>query len=332
MEDNTILNIENLTVHFVIESETVEAVNGIDLKLMEGRTLGLVGETGAGKTTTAKAIMRLIPNPPGIIKSGKITLCGKDMLSLSKKELESVRGKDVAMIFQDPMTALNPVYTVGEQIAESISIHEHIGKKAAFKKAEDMLEIVGIDKNRAYDYPHQFSGGMKQRVVIAMALACNPKLLIADEPTTALDVTIQAQVLQLMKRLVHEKGCALMLITHDLAVVSEISDRVNVMYCGHIVESGITKDLIDNPMHPYTKGLLASIPGNGHPREDGRLDVIPGMVPNMFDLPKGCKFAPRCSKCMEICNQCEPEMIEMPNGRSVACHLYAAEKKEANHE
>lgn len=320
MEDNTILNIENLTVHFVIESETVEAVNGIDLKLMEGRTLGLVGETGAGKTTTAKAIMRLIPNPPGIIKSGKITLCGKDMLSLSKKELESVRGKDVAMIFQDPMTALNPVYTVGEQIAESISIHEHIGKKAAFKKAEDMLEIVGIDKNRAYDYPHQFSGGMKQRVVIAMALACNPKLLIADEPTTALDVTIQAQVLDLMRTLREKYKMSMIMITHDLGIVAEVCDDVAVMYAGKIIEQGTLDEIFNHTKHPYTEGLFNSLPNINDRKSE--LKPIPGLMPDPSALPEGCAFAPRCPYATEACVKKQPTEHSFGKTHKVLCSAY----------
>ena len=250
----------------------------------------------------------------------------------SEKEMNQIRGDKITMIFQDPMTSLNPVYTIERQIAEVLKLHQPgITKAQCRTRGIELLKEVGIPnaEERIKCYPHQFSGGMRQRVVIAIALAGSPKLIIADEPTTALDVTIQAQVLQLMKRLVSEKGCALMLITHDLAVVSEITDRVNVMYCGHIVESAPTRELIEKPLHPYTKGLLASIPGSGAVREDERLEVIPGMVPNMFDLPKGCKFAPRCAACMEVCREREPETITVSPGRQVACHLCGKGEEDA---
>lgn len=319
-QEANVLHVENLCVHFVIDGVAVEAVNGIDLEVNEGKTLGLVGETGAGKTTTAKAIMRLIPNPPGIIKSGKITLCGNDILSLSKKDLEQVRGKDVAMIFQDPMTALNPVHTVGEQIAESIAIHEKLGKRAAFQKAEEMLEIVGIPKSRANDYPHQFSGGMKQRVVIAMALACSPRLLIADEPTTALDVTIQAQVLDLMRTLREKYNMAMIMITHDLGIVAEVCDEVAVMYAGKIIERGSLTDVFNHTKHPYTEGLFNSLPNINDRKSE--LKPIPGLMPDPSNLPQGCAFAPRCPYATPACAQQAPSLHRFSETHSTLCTAY----------
>ena len=319
-QNELVLNIEDLCVQFVIDDTVVEAVNGINLSVAEGKTVGLVGETGAGKTTTAKAIMRLIPNPPGIIKSGTITLCGNDMLNMSKKDLETVRGKDVAMIFQDPMTALNPVYTVGEQIAESIAIHEKLNKQEAYARAEEMLEIVGIPKGRAGDYPHQFSGGMKQRVVIAMALACNPKLLIADEPTTALDVTIQAQVLDLMRNLREKYNMAMIMITHDLGIVAEICDEVAVMYAGKIIERGTLKEVFRNTRHPYTEGLFNSLPNIKNRKSE--LKPIPGMMPDPSNLPKGCAFAPRCPYATAKCGEKAPGEYHFSDSHMVLCSAY----------
>ncbi len=318
--DNIVLDINNLTVHYEVDGETIEAVNGISLKLAEGRSLGLVGETGAGKTTTAKAVMRLIPNPPGIIKNGSITLCGNNMLSMTAKELEQVRGSDVAMIFQDPMTALNPVYTVGEQIAESIAIHEKLGKRAAFKKAQEMLEIVGIQKERAHDYPHQFSGGMKQRVVIAMALACSPKLLIADEPTTALDVTIQAQVLDLMRNLREKYKMSMIMITHDLGIVAEICDDVAVMYAGKIIEKGTIEEIFNKAKHPYTEGLFNSLPNINDRKSE--LKPIPGLMPDPSALPKWCAFYPRCPYATEKCKNGFPTEHMFSETHSVLCTAY----------
>lgn len=319
-QENLVLDVNNLCVQFVIEDEVIEAVNGVSLKVTEGHTVGLVGETGAGKTTTAKAIMHLIPDPPGIIKSGSITLCGKDILSMSKKDLEDVRGKDVAMIFQDPMTALNPVYTVGEQIAESIAIHEKLGKKEAFKRAEEMLEIVGIPKVRAHDYPHQFSGGMKQRVVIAMALACNPKLLIADEPTTALDVTIQAQVLDLMRKLREKYNMAMIMITHDLGIVAGSCDDVAVMYAGKIIEQGTLEEVFNETKHPYTEGLFNSLPNINDRKSE--LRPIPGLMPDPSNLPKGCAFAPRCPYATIDCKEHEPSEHHFSDSHIVLCSAY----------
>ena len=255
-----ILDIKDLVIHYETDDGTVEAVNGLDIQLEYGKTLGLVGETGSGKTTTALSILRLVPDPPGVIKNGSITLDGKDILNLPQKDLESIRGNLVSMIFQDPMTSLNPVLTVGEQIAEVIGLHENISEKEAADKAGQMLEVVGIPKERYGEYPHQFSGGMKQRVVIAMALACNPKLLIADEPTTALDVTIQAQILELLRRLNRERGMSILFISHNLAVVRKLCTRVAVMEKGHIVESGPVDQIFFHPQAPYTQRLIAAIP------------------------------------------------------------------------
>ena len=287
-----ILDIKDLVIHYETDDGTVEAVNGLDIQLEYGKTLGLVGETGSGKTTTALSILRLVPDPPGVIKNGSITLDGKDILNLPQKDLESIRGNLVSMIFQDPMTSLNPVLTVGEQIAEVIGLHENISEKEAADKAGQMLEVVGIPKERYGEYPHQFSGGMKQRVVIAMALACNPKLLIADEPTTALDVTIQAQVLETMKELREKFGSAMIMITHDLGIIAEVCDEVSVVYAGQIVEHGTLEDVFEHTLHPYTEGLFGSLPNIEERRH--RLQPIPGLMPDPTDLPKGCCFAPRC--------------------------------------
>ena len=297
--DEVLLEVNDLVVQYVLEDETVEAVNGVTLSLRKGETLGLVGETGAGKTSTALAILNLVQTPPGVIKSGTIRVCGKDVLNMTPKQLEKVRGKDVSMIFQDPMTALNPVMTVGDQIAESIRYHEGLAQGAAMKKAEGILELVGIPAVRAVEYPHQFSGGMKQRVVIAIALACNPKVLLADEPTSALDVTIQAQVLEMMVELKDKLGTALVMITHDLGVVAKICDMVAVMYAGKIVEYGTLEEVFNTPMHPYTEGLFNSLP-NVRSRK-AELRPIPGLMPDPTKLPVGCAFEPRCRYAVEGC-------------------------------
>ena len=301
-----ILDIKDLVIHYETDDGTVEAVNGLDIQLEYGKTLGLVGETGSGKTTTALSILRLVPDPPGVIKNGSITLDGKDILNLPQKDLESIRGNLVSMIFQDPMTSLNPVLTVGEQIAEVIGLHENISEKEAADKAGQMLEVVGIPKERYGEYPHQFSGGMKQRVVIAMALACNPKLLIADEPTTALDVTIQAQVLETMKELREKFGSAMIMITHDLGIIAEVCDEVSVVYAGQIVEHGTLEDVFERTLHPYTEGLFGSLPNIEERRH--RLQPIPGLMPDPTDLPKGCCFAPRCKYCTEACTKARPDL------------------------
>ena len=315
-----ILDIKDLVIHYETDDGTVEAVNGLDIQLEYGKTLGLVGETGSGKTTTALSILRLVPDPPGVIKNGSITLDGKDILNLPQKDLESIRGNLVSMIFQDPMTSLNPVLTVGEQIAEVIGLHENISEKEAADKAGQMLEVVGIPKERYGEYPHQFSGGMKQRVVIAMALACNPKLLIADEPTTALDVTIQAQVLETMKELREKFGSAMIMITHDLGIIAEVCDEVSVVYAGQIVEHGTLEDVFERTLHPYTEGLFGSLPNIEERRH--RLQPIPGLMPDPTDLPKGCCFAPRCKYCTEACTKARPEMKWVSDTYYVRCSRY----------
>ena len=319
-QNNLVLDIRNLVVHYETEDADVHAVNGIDIQVGKRRTLGLVGETGAGKTTTARAILNLVPNPPGKIKSGEIFLDGQDVLKMSASELEKMRGNEVAMIFQDPMTALNPVMTVGDQIGESIELHQHVSKKEAFEMAKQMLRTVGIAESRAYDYPHQFSGGMRQRAVIAIALACEPKLLLADEPTTALDVTIQAQVLALMKDLINRRQMSMLLITHDLGVVAETCDDVAVMYAGRIVEIGSADEVFNATRHPYTEGLFNSLP-NLHERGE-ELIPIKGLMPDPMDLPQGCAFAPRCAYATEACTRTQPELRHMGGTHYVACDAY----------
>ena len=316
MNDN-ILEIKDLAIHFYTEDGDVAAVNGIDLALRHGDTLGLVGETGAGKTTTAKGILRLIPSPPGKIVSGKVLFDGENLLEKTEKEMQKIRGGKISMIFQDPMTALNPVLRVDDQIAEVIQLHSSCSKSEALKGALEMLEKVGIPASRGRDYPHQFSGGMKQRVVIAMALACNPKLLLADEPTTALDVTIQAQVLDMMKTLKDEFGTSMILITHDLGVVAETCDKVAVMYAGEIVEFGSLEHIFDETAHPYTKGLFHSLPSLD--RKERRLKPIAGLMPDPTRLPEGCKFHPRCPFAEERCRTVNPKAAEISPGHFVKC-------------
>lgn len=320
MSKKELLNIENLAIDYVTEDGTVKAVNGIELKLNKGETLGLVGETGAGKTTTALGIMKLVPNPPGKIVNGKIEFEGQDLLKVSEEDMRMIRGNKISMIFQDPMTSLNPVMTVGEQISEVIEIHQDLNKQDAMKKAEEMLELVGIPAARVNDYPHQFSGGMKQRVVIAISLACNPQLLIADEPTTALDVTIQAQVLDLMNNLKKEFNTAMILITHDLGVVSEVCDKVAIMYAGEIIETASLEQLFENPRHPYTLGLFGSIPNLEE--EEDRLRPIKGLMPDPTNLPSGCKFHPRCPYATDVCSKQEPKGTEIETGHKVKCLIY----------
>ena len=320
MEKNIVLDIKHLTVTFEVEGDVIEAVNDVSLTVREGETLGLVGETGAGKTTTALAALRLVPDPPGIIKSGEIFVCGHDIMKAKTRELEKIRGEEISMIFQDPMTSLNPVYTVGQQIAESIILHQGLSKSEAMKKAGDMLEIVGIPRSRVNEYPHQFSGGMKQRVVIAIALACNPKMLIADEPTTALDVTIQAQVLDLMKNLKEKYGTGTIMITHDLGIVAESCDRVAVMYAGSIVEEGTLEEVFNDTKHPYTEGLFNSLPNIGD--YDTKLKPIPGLMPDPSKLPKGCAFAERCQYATEACREKKPETRSFSDTHFVKCTAY----------
>lgn len=298
----------------------VQALNGLSLSIEKGKTLGLVGETGAGKTTAGLAVLGLIPSPPGVIVSGEILLNGKDLRALTDKEMDQIRGDAVAMIFQDPMTSLNPVMTVGDQIAEAIKIHEGLNHGDALKKAEEMLEMVGIPRERAKEYPHQFSGGMKQRVVIAIALSCTPGLLIADEPTTALDVTIQAQVLEMMKGLKEKYEMSMLMITHDLGIVAEICDEVSVVYAGRVVEHGTLADVFDNTRHPYTEGLFNSLPNIENQAE--KLKPIRGLMPDPTDLPLGCPFYPRCDHAMEICRTKKPPKVYRNETHFVECHLY----------
>lgn len=317
MNKDTILSVENLVVKFFLRKSTVEAVNGVSFEIQKGERVGLVGETGAGKTTTALSILKLVPNPPGKITDGNIYLNGENLMEKSEKDMRKIRGNDVAMIFQDPMTALNPVLTVGDQIMEVIRLHNDLGKFEAMDKAKEMLELVGIPGERYLDYPHQFSGGMKQRVVIAIALACNPKLLIADEPTSALDVTIQAQVLELINNLRDKMGMSLLLITHDLGVVAETCDKVMIMYAGSIVESGTVDKVYRNIMHPYTSGLFNAIP-KLHEESD-RLEPIKGMMPDPSDLPEGCAFYERCPNATDECKTKKPELKMVEEDHAVAC-------------
>lgn len=321
-----LLEIKNLSIEYITDDGVNKAVNDLNLKIREGETLGFVGETGAGKTTTALGVMRLIPNPPGKVVSGEIYFEGENLLEKEEKDMRGIRGNKISMIFQDPMTSLNPIMTVGEQIEEVIGLHEELPKDELRKRAEEMLETVGIRKERFDDYPHQFSGGMKQRVVIAMGLACNPKLIIADEPTTALDVTIQAQVLELMKELKIKFNTSMLLITHDLGVVAETCDYVSIMYAGSSLEYGDVERIYNNPLHPYTVGLFNSIPSLDEDKET--LDVIPGTPPDPSNLPTGCRFHPRCSKCMEVCKTKTPKSIEVEKGHFVSCFLYDKEMKE----
>ena len=311
------LSIDNLKVDYVTDDGIVHALNGVSLELVQGETLGLVGETGAGKTTMAKCIMGILPKRTGKIRSGEITFEEKNLLKCSQKELQSIRGAQLAMIFQDPMTSLNPVLTVGEQIAEAVENHEHCGKARAMERAEEMLELVGIPAERVHEYPHQFSGGMKQRVVIAIALACNPKMLIADEPTTALDVTIQAQVLEMMQSLKRQLKTSMLLITHDLGVVAQNCDRVAVIYAGEIVEYGTVMDVFKRMKHPYTQGLFSSIPQIN--ADVKRLNSIPGLMLDPTLDVEGCRFCDRCKYATEECRINHPELVEIESGHSVRC-------------
>ncbi len=316
MNEN-LLEIKNLHVHYVTDNEIVRAVNGIDLCLKKGESLGLVGETGAGKTTTALSIMQLIPDPPGLIVDGEILFKGQNIIYNTDKENQEMRGNGISMIFQDPMTALNPIMTIGSQLAEAVIKHKKAKKKEAKKMVIELLETVGVKGDRYDDYPHQFSGGMKQRVVIAMALLCNPEILIADEPTTALDVTIQAQVLEIISNLIKKFDMSMILITHDLGIVAETCDRVAIMYAGEIVESGTIREVYKNGKHPYTKGLFGSIPNMEKAEE--KLIPIEGQIPNSASLPTGCYFHPRCKYKQEICQKVSPEM--KGEGHVYKCHF-----------
>ena len=320
---NMLLQVKDLTVEYTSEGEVIHAVNHVSFELEKGKTIGLVGETGAGKTSIARAILRILPEPPARVPNGEIFFEGRDMLKLSEKDMQKIRGKKISMIFQDPMTALNPVLTVGEQIAEALLVHndEKKSKAEIERRVDEVLTMVGILPERKKDYPHQFSGGMKQRVVIAIALACNPMLLIADEPTTALDVTIQAQVLAMMMDLKEKLGTAMIMITHDLGIVAQTCDQVAVMYAGEIIEYGTVEDLFTgDDHHPYTVGLFGSIPSLTG--DEKRLHPIEGMMPDPTDLPSGCVFSPRCPHCTEKCREVVPEQKEIEPGHYVVCHLY----------
>ena len=318
--NETLLEIKDLVIHYETDSGVVEAVNGMNLVLNKGQSLGLVGETGAGKTTTALGILRLLSEPPARIISGEIHFEGRDVLAMDKDTLQKYRGKKVPMIFQDPMTALNPVLTVGEQICEVIHLHQNIPRTEATQRAVQMMELVGIEGSRYNDYPHQFSGGMKQRIVIAIALACNPELLVADEPTTALDVTIQAQVLDLIEKLKADFNTSLLLITHDLGIVAEVCDKAAIMYAGRIVEYGNLEHIYNNTKHPYTVGLFGSIPN--FDENVRRLKPIPGLMPDPTRLPEGCAFAPRCPHATDRCRQAPIPVVEVEPGHLVDCVLF----------
>ena len=317
MADREFLSIKDLEVIYTQAGRTVHAVNGVSLDVKKGSTLGLVGETGAGKTTIAKAIMRILPDPPAKIRRGQVILDGEDLLKKPESEMLKVRGGKIAMIFQDPMTALNPLMTVGDQILEVLMLHNDFDQKAGMKRAGEMLETVGIPAERYAEYPHQFSGGMKQRVVIAMALACNPELLLADEHTTALDVTIQAQVLDLINELKEKFQTSMILITHDLGVIAQTCETVAVIYAGSIVESGTKEDIFDHPTHPYTNGLFESLPNMT--AEGEKLKPIAGMPPDPTNLPEGCAFAPRCPYATEQCHKEKPPVTELTPGHFCAC-------------
>jgi oligopeptide/dipeptide ABC transporter ATP-binding protein len=319
-----VLRVEGLKTHFKTQDGSVKAVDGVDFHVNQSRTLGIVGESGCGKSVTSLSIMRLLPRNGRSI-AGQILLEGRDLLKLPEDDMRAIRGNDISMIFQEPMTSLNPVFTCGEQVAEAIRQHMHMNGREAKERTVELFKLVGIPgpERRVKDYPHELSGGMRQRVMIAMALSCDPKLLIADEPTTALDVTIQAQILELLRSIQEQKQMAIMLITHDLGVIAEMAQDVVVMYAGKIVERGTVEQIFEKPLHPYTQGLLASIPGSG--TKGKRLNVIKGTVPHPFNLPPGCLFAPRCPHAFEKCPTAFPALMDQGEGHQAACFLYGDE-------
>ena len=325
-EKKTLLQVEDLNTYLYLEQGVSKALHGVNFDIMEGETLGVVGESGCGKSMTALSIMQQVPEPPGKIVSGKILFHGEDLLKKNKAEMRKMRGSKIAMIFQEPMTSLNPVMTIGKQISETLRIHEKLGHKEAREKAIRMLELVKIPmaEERYKQYPHQLSGGMRQRVMIAIALACHPDLLICDEPTTALDVTVQAQILKLIKDLQQQNGMAVMLITHDLGVISQVADRIVIMYAGKIVEYGTKENIFKTPLHPYTEALLKAVPKLTD-KDDQELYMIKGMVPDLVQEPKGCLFAPRCPYAKDICYTAEPGLAQLPTGK-VYCHRYDGNK------
>jgi len=320
-----LLEIKNLRTYFSVRGHTARAVDDVSLSILPGQTLGLVGESGCGKSVTAHSIMRLIPSPPGRIAGGEILFEGQDLVTLSEAQMRRIRGNRISMIFQEPMTSLNPTYPVGDQVEEVIRLHEKLSRAAARERSVDMFKLVGIPaaEKRIDDYPHQMSGGMRQRVMIAMALACNPQLMIADEPTTALDVTIQAQILDLMNKLKQETGAAILFITHDLGVIAEMSQHVAVMYAGRMMEYADARTLYANPKNPYTVGLLGSIPVLGRNSGGGRLQTIPGVVPSLLNLPEGCLFSDRCPDVFEDCRRVAPAMVPAGENHFVRCLKYA---------
>ena len=324
--------VKNLSTYFYTDEGVVYALDDVSFDLGRGEALGIVGESGSGKSVTALSIIRLVQSPPGKIVAGEVLLDGEDLLKKSKAEMRHIRGEKVSMIFQEPMTALNPVFTVGRQIMESILIHQHKTKKEAREQAIEMLRLVGIPapEKRIDDYPHQMSGGMRQRVMIAIALCCNPQLLICDEPTTALDVTIQAQILELIRDIRERLGTSVILITHDLGVVAQVTDKVIIMYAGKVMEYGTVRQIFTDPLHPYTAALMRSIPVIGKKTE--RLNVIRGMVPSLSKRPEGCLFHPRCDEACDLCRTVRPELTDMPGGRQVRCHKYTDKWEETSHD
>ncbi len=327
-----LLQVKNLSTYFYTDEGVVYALDDVSFDLGRGEALGIVGESGSGKSVTALSIIRLVQSPPGKIVAGEVLLDGEDLLKKSKAEMRHIRGEKVSMIFQEPMTALNPVFTVGRQIMESILIHQHKTKKEAREQAIEMLRLVGIPapEKRIDDYPHQMSGGMRQRVMIAIALCCNPQLLICDEPTTALDVTIQAQILELIRDIRERLGTSVILITHDLGVVAQVTDKVIIMYAGKVMEYGTVRQIFTDPLHPYTAALMRSIPVIGKKTE--RLNVIRGMVPSLSKRPEGCLFHPRCDEACDLCRTVRPELTDMPGGRQVRCHKYTDKWEETSHD
>jgi len=325
MNNDHLLEIRNLKTYFHVRGGVLKAVDDVSLTIERGETLGLVGESACGKSVAASSIMRLVPIPPGYYAGGKILFEGENILKLSESEMRKVRGNKISMIFQEPMTSLNPVFTVGDQVAEVIRLHEKLSQRETRERVIETFRLVRIPapETRIKEYPHQMSGGMRQRVMIAMALACHPKLMIADEPSTALDVTIQAQILDLMNKLKEETGAAILFITHDLGVIAEMAQRVAVMYAGKIMEGADVETLFSEPKHPYTIGLMSSIPILGIGKNQRRLNTIPGVVPSLFKLPKGCLFHDRCSLTLKECDQSEPPIIDLGHGHLVRCHKYA---------
>jgi peptide/nickel transport system ATP-binding protein len=320
----SLLRVEGLRTYFYSEAGVAKAVDGVSFVVEHGDTLGIVGESGCGKSVTALSIMRLVPQPPGRIESGEVLFDGQRVLELSKAEMRGIRGNKISMIFQEPMTSLNPVFRIGDQISEAIRLHQGLSKREAYAKSVEMLRVVGIPsaEKRVRDYPHQLSGGMRQRVMIAMAISCRPKLMIADEPTTALDVTIQAQILDIMQKLKEETGASIILITHNMGVIAETAQKIIIMYAGKLMERAMVEELFENPRHPYTESLLRSIPRLDQLGQKRKLHVIPGIVPSLLNVPEGCKFNDRCERSFPRCSEEEPPLFEIGSGHTCRCWLY----------